>query len=195
MADKKAITGLRGIALAKIIENTATSYKAEEASIAIPYAKSMTRTAKETSQDLYYDDTLYMSAKANLGEDVEMRFAEVELQKLETLGLGKYDSSTNTFEGNFNVVGKQYALCCIADTVSNLPMYMRWRSFDLTSIMFDSFNTRADSISVCEVIIKGTLTTPLLPSAKPYKWRSATSMDDIAACETWLKAAETLPGA
>ena len=195
MAEKKAITGLKGVVLAPITENTATSYKTGEANVALPYVKSMTRTVKETSQDLYYDDALYMSVKSILGEEVEMRFAEVDMQTLETLGLGKYDSSNNTFEGNFNVTGKQYALCCIADTASNLPFYMRWRVFDLSSISFDSFNTRADSISVSEVIVKGTFSAPLLASAKPYKWRSATSADDISACETWLKAAETLPGA
>ena len=122
-----------------------------------------------------------------------MRFAEVEMSTLETLGLGKYDSSTNTFEGDFNVTGKQYALCCIADTVSNLPFYMRWRVFELSSISFDSFNSRGDSISVSEVIVKGTFTKPLLTSAMPYKWKLAQSKDELTACETWMKAAENLP--
>ena len=60
MAEKKAITGLKGVVLAPITENTATSYKTGEANVALPYVKSMTRTVKETSQDLYYDDALYM---------------------------------------------------------------------------------------------------------------------------------------
>lgn len=195
MAEKKAITGLRGIALAPITENTAESYKASAANIALPHVKSMTRTTKETSQDLYYDDMLYMSVKSVLGEEVEMRFAEVDMQTLETLGLGSYDASTNTFEGDFNVTGKQYALCCIADTASNLPFYMRWRVFELSSVTFDSFNTKGDSLAVSEIIIKGTFTKPLLSSAKPYKWKLAQSADELTACETWMKAAETLPQA
>lgn len=193
MAEKKAITGLKGVTLAPITTNTAESYVAGAASLSLPYVKSMTRTVKETSQDLYYDDTLYLSSKNILGEEVEMRFAEVDLQMLETLGLGTYDSATNSFEGNFNVQGKQYALCCVADTVSKLPFYMRWRVFELSSITYDSFNTRGDSLTVAEVIIKGTFTQPLMSSVKPYKWRLAQDANELTACETWMKAAETLP--
>ena len=60
MAKKRAIIGFKGIALAPVTENTITAYKTEEA-MAIPYAGSMTRTPKETVQDIFYDDNMWQS--------------------------------------------------------------------------------------------------------------------------------------
>ena len=80
MSQKRAATGFKGIALAPVTENTLTSYKTSAAE-SLPYAGSMSRTSKESSTDLYYDDDLYAQIKNVMGEDVELHMAEVPLDR------------------------------------------------------------------------------------------------------------------
>lgn len=193
MAKKRAIIGFKGIALAEVTENTITAYKTE-AAVAIPFAGSMTRTPKETVQDIFYDDNLYAQVKDVSGEDVEVRVGEVTLEKLAELGLGTYDADKNQIEADFNVTGREYALRCIADTVDGMPFYFNWRVFDLTGIRFDNFTTKGASITVCEVILTGVFKRPNLASAKPYAIRqTADDASNLAELDAWLAAAETLP--
>lgn len=190
---KMGITGLKDVTLTPIVTNTAEKYETSATGqIAIPYVKSMTRTVKETSQDFYYDDDLYASAKDVTGEEFEMRFAEIPLKTLADLGLGEYDEDTNSLEANFNVIGKDYALNCVCNTISNLPYFLRWRQCTISSITFDNLNTRGDSLAICEAIVKGTFAKPLCTKAHPYVMRVATDAASITAGETWLKAAETI---
>lgn len=195
MAKKRAMIGFKGVALAPVTENTITSYKSEAAQ-GIPYAGGMTRTPKETTQDFYYDDSLYTQVKDLTGEEVEIRFAEVELARMAELGLGTYDAETGTLEADFNVMNKTYALRCKCDTTAGLPMYFNYRCFELNSIKFDNFSTKGSSLAICEVIMNGVFTRPNLTSAKPYAIRQPKEDgSDLAACDAWLAAAETLPKA
>ncbi len=95
MSQKRAATGFKGIALAPVTENTLTSYKTSAAE-SLPYAGSMSRTSKESSTDLYYDDDLYAQIKNVMGEDVELHMAEVPLERMAALGLGTYDEEPTT---------------------------------------------------------------------------------------------------
>jgi len=195
MAKKRAIIGFKGVALAEIQENTLTSYKTAEAK-GIQFAGSMSRTAKETTQDFYYDDDLYAQQKDMTGEEVEIRFAEIPLKTLAELGYGVYDEEKGTLEADFNVMGKSYALRCVCNTVDGLPMYFNWRVFDLNSIKFDNFTTKGSSLAICEVIMTGVFKRPALTSAKAYVIRQPKDdASDLAACDAWLAAAETLPAA
>lgn len=193
MAKKRAAIGFKGLALAPVTENTLTSYKAT-AGEELPCAGSMSRTAKESSTDLYYDDDLYAQIKNVAGEDVEIRVAEVPLNRIAELGLGVYDEETNTLEGDFNTAGKEYALRCVVDRVDNLPFYFNYRVFQLTGIKFDNFTTKKDSVTVCEVIITGVLKRPALVSLKPFViMQMADDRANEAACAAFLTAAETKP--
>ena len=85
---------------------------------------------------------------------------------------------------------------CDHNTVDGLPMYFNWRVFDLTGIRFDNFATKGSSLSVCEVIMSGVFKRPALASAKPYAIRQPKDDgSDLADCDAWIKAAETLPKA
>lgn len=193
MAKKRAIIGFKGVALAPVTENSITAYDAGEAQ-AIPFAGSMTRTPKETTQDVYYDDDLYAQIRDVSGDDVEVRFAEIPLETLAELGLGTYDQSTGKLEADFNITGKTFAFRCVADTVDRLPMYFNWRVFDLTGIRFDNFATKGSSLAVCEVIMTGVFKRPQLASARPYVIRQPKDDgSDQAACDAWLAEAEKLP--
>ena len=195
MAKKRAIIGFKGVALAPVLQDTITAYETGEA-VGIQYAGSMSRTPKEVSQELYYDDDLYAQLREVSGDDVEVRFAEIPLATLAQLGLGTFDEETGTLEADFNVTGRTYAFRCVTNTVDGLPMYFNWRVFDLTGLRFDSFTTRSGSPNVCEVIMSGVFRRPELASAKPYVIRQPKEDgSDLAGCDAWIKAAETLPGA
>lgn len=195
MAKKRAIIGFKGVALAPVTEDSVTAYAAGEAQ-GIPYAGSMTRTPKESNQDLYYDDDLYAQLYEVSGDDVEVRFAEIPLKTLAELGLGTYDEATGTLEADFAVTGKTYAFRCETNTVDGLPMYFNWRVFDLTGLRFDNFTTKGSSLTVCEVIMSGVFKRPKLSSASAYAIRQPKDDgSDLAACDAWLAAAETLPAA
>ena len=193
MSKKRAIIGFKGVALAPVTENSITAYKAD-AAVSVQFAGSMTRTPKETTQDLFYDDELYAQLRDVSGDDVEVRFAEIPLDKLAELGLGTYNEETGTLEADFNIAGQTYAFRCVANTVDALPMYFNWRVFDLTGIRFDNFTTKGSSITVCEVIMTGAFKRPQLASAKPYAIRQPKDDgSDLAECDAWIGAAETLP--
>lgn len=195
MAKKRAIIGFQGVALAPVTENSITAYKAESA-LSVQYAGSMSRTPKESTQDLYYDDDLYAQLREVSGDDVEVRFAEIPLATLAELGLGSYDEETGTLEADFSVSGKTYAFRCATSTVDGLPMYFNWRVFDLTGLRFDNFATRGSNLSVCEVIMSGVFRRPQLAGVSPYAVRQPKEDgSDLAACNAWLAAAETLPAA
>lgn len=195
MAKKRAIIGFKGVALAPVTENSITAYATGTAN-SIQFAGSMTRTPKEAQQEFYYDDDLYTQIKDVTGDEVEVRFAEIPLATLAQLGLGTYDEATGTLEADFNVTGKTYAFRCVTNTLDGLPMYFNWRVFDLTGIRFDNFASKGSSLSVCEVIMSGVFKRPALSSAKPYAIRQPKEDgSDLADCDSWIKAAETLPKA
>ena len=195
MAKKRAAIGFKGLALAPLTANTLTSYVAG-AGDALPYAGSMSRTVKENSTDLFYDDELYAQVRNVSGEDVEIRMGEVSLETMGALGLGAYNAETNTLEADFTVAGKEYALRCAVDTVDGLPFYFNYRVFQLTGIRFDNFTTKQDNVTVYEVIITGVFKRPALPGLAPYAvMQLAEDRSNQAACTAFLTAAETKPGA
>jgi len=191
---KRAIIGLRGIALAPVTDNTVLAYKSSAASIALQFAGQMSRTAKEKTQDVFYDDELYAQVKDILGEDVEIRLGEVMLETLADLGLGDFDAITQSFEGDFTPMRAEYSLRCVTETVDKVAYYFNWRVFDLTGVRFDNFATKGDSITVCEVIITGVFKRPALAGVKPYAiMRLSETGDNQEACDTFLKSGESFP--
>ena len=193
MPKKRAIIGLRGIALAPVTENTVLAYKSGTAA-ALPFAGAMNRTAKEKKQDIYYDDELYAQVNDVLGEDVEIRLGEVSLELLAQLGLGDFDDTKQVFEGDFSPKPSAYSLRCVEDTVDKAPYYFNWRVFELSGIRFDNFATKGDSIKVCEVIITGVFKQPAMPGVKPYAiMRASATGDNQAACDAFMQGGEAFP--
>ena len=192
MSKKRAATGFKSLVLAPVSENELRSYVTEQGE-ALPYAGSMTRTSKESTTDLYYDDDLYAQIKSVMGEDVEIRVAEVPLARMAQLGLGTYHEELQTLEADFNVSGKEYALRFVVDTISGLPYYFNYRVFEITGLRFDNFTTRRDNTSVCEVIITGVFKRPRHEGLAP--WAVMQLKDDksnLEACNEFLNAAENL---
>jgi len=195
MSAKRAIIGFKGVALAPVTTDTIAAY-VSGAGVAMPYAGQMSRTAKESKTDVYYDDDLYAQLRNVSGEDVELRMAEVPFSMLETLGLGTYDETTETLEANFSITGKYFALRCVTETVSGLPFYFNYRLFEITGVKFDNFASKKDSAAVCEVIISGVFKKPQLATLKP--WAVMQLKEDLSnqvACTAYLTAAETYPEA
>ncbi|MEA5017028.1 MAG: hypothetical protein VB099_20970 [Candidatus Limiplasma sp.] len=193
MAKKRAATGFKGLALAPVVQNTLTAYETDEAE-PLQFAGQMSRTAKESSTDLYYDDTLYAQIKDVTGEEVEIRVAEVPLKQMAAFGLGDYDETTETLEGEFSIPNKEYALRFVVDTVDGLPFYFNYRLFEMSGIKFDNFTTRKDSVTVCEVIITGVFKRPALPALAPWAvMQLKEDKSNLAACNAFLAEAEAKP--
>ena len=192
MSARRAIIGFKGIALAPITTNSVTSY-VTGAGVGIPYAGQMNRTVKENKTDIYYDDDLYAQLRNVVGEDVELRMAEVPLSQLETLGMGTYNVTEETLEANFNIVNKYFAMRFVLNTVDDLPFYLNYRVFELTGIRFDNFVTKKESPSVCEVIISGVFKKPQLATAAPYSiTQQKEDGSNLAFCSALLAMAEQL---
>lgn len=193
MAKKRAIIGFKGIALAPVTQNDILGYKSE-AAFSLPYAGGMSRTPKESTFEPYYDDALYAQFRELMGEDVEIRVAEAELALLAKLGLGEYDETTETFEGDFSVEGQYFALRCVTDTIDKLPFYFNYRLFQLNGIRFDNFATKGNNVAICEVIITGVFLRPTVGGLKP--WAVMQLKEDKSnqdACNAFLSATETFP--
>lgn len=193
MAKKRAVIGFKGLALAPVTEDTLTAYKSSTAE-SIPYVGSMTKTPKESSQDLNYDDGIYAQVKDSLGEDAEIRIAEMPLADMAKYGLGVYDEATNTLEADFSPVASDYSLRCVTDTVSGLPYYWNYRCFELNTLRYDNFTTKSNNVTVCEVIMGGVLKRPQMPSLLPYAvMQEKDDGSNKAACEAFLTGGETFP--
>ena len=120
--------------------------------------------------------------------------AEVPLAQLQTMGLGTYDETTESFEGNFSISGKTFALRFVTDTVSGLPFYFNYRVFELNGIKFDNFASKSGNATVCEVIITGVFKKPQLATLAPWAvMQLKEDKTNAAACTAFLTAAETKP--
>lgn len=193
MSQKRAAIGFRGMALAPVTANTLSAYISGEAT-ALPYAGSLQRTQKEQTTDLYYDDDLYAQVRTIAGEEVEIRCAEVPLERMAALGLGTYDAATQTLEADFSVTGKEYALRFVVDTVSGLPYYFNYRAFELTGIRFDNFTTKKDGATICEVVLSGVFKRPQMAALAPWAvMQLSEDKSNQAACTAYLTAGETKP--
>lgn len=191
MTKKRAATGFKGMALSLVTQNDLLGYASQQGE-ALPFAGSMSRTAKESTTDLYYDDDLYAQIKTVMGEDVEIRVAEVPLSRMAELGLGVYDPDTETLEADFAIAGKEYALRFVVDTVSGLPYYFNYRVFEMTGIRFDNFATKKDSATVCEVIITGVFKRPMKPGVAPWAvMQLKEDKSNQAACTAFLTEGES----
>ena len=188
---KRAVIGFKGIALAPIVEDSLTAY-VTEAGKELPFAGAMSRTAKESTTDLYYDDGIYAQIKDVQGEDVEIRVAEMTSQLMQEYGLGTFNETTNTFEGDFTLTGKEFALRFVTDTVSGLPYYYNYRVFEMNGVKLDNHTTKKDSITICEVIITGVLKKPRMPGLASYaRMEMLEDKSNAEACNAFLAAAES----
>jgi len=193
MAKKRAVIGFKNINLAEVTTDTSAAYVSGDA-VAIPYAGTMTRTPKETSQSIYYDDELYAETYDVTGEDAEIRIGEADFAVLAPLGWGTYDAETRKFEGNFSARGKSFAVRCEADTVDAVPYYFNYRVFELKAIRFDNLRSKGSDVQVAEVVITGTFKKPKLATLKPYAIMSlADDGSNQAACTAFLEDGETFP--
>ncbi|MEA5016657.1 MAG: hypothetical protein VB099_19055 [Candidatus Limiplasma sp.] len=120
--------------------------------------------------------------------------AEVPLKQMAAFGLGNYDETTETLEGELSIPNKEYALRFGVDTVDGLPFYFNYRLFEMSGIKFDNFTTRKDSVTVCEVIITGVFKRPALPALAPWAvMQLKEDKSNLAACNAFLTEAEAKP--
>ena len=198
MSTKKLLCGFRGLALAPVTEDTILTYKSEAAN-AVPYAGSMTRSQVSRSQKFNYDDVLYAAVNEVVGEDLEIRVAEMPFEEMERYGLGMYDEATGAFEEDFTPKPGLYSLRAVLDSIGKLPLYTLWRCFELTGIRYDNHTTKGDNLTACDVIITGTVRRPMMPSLMPVRrmWlndiTTQGAVDNSNHCQALLSDGETFP--
>jgi hypothetical protein len=181
------------VALAPVTQNDITGYACEGAE-AMPYAGQLNLTPKASSQDIYYDDDLYARIQRVLGEEVELRLAEMPLKRMAELGMGTYDESTHTLEAAFTPVQREYSLRCVDDTIEGLPLFFKWRVFELSGIRIDNRKTMGDSAAVAEVVITGVFKNPTVPGLMPITIvEMAEDMSNAEAAAAFISAPETYP--
>jgi hypothetical protein len=187
------MVGFKSIYLAPVTTHTAAAYETG-AAVHMPCAGKMNMTKKETTQDLYYDDALYISAKDLKGYDVELRVAQLSFEMMEELGLGTYDTSRNLFKENMALNGKEYSLRFVANTADNHPYYINFRSFQVTSVTPDNYGTMTESLTPNEWIIGGTISAPQTAGLN-YKdvMKLLDDGSNQADCLAFLTSAETYP--
>lgn len=193
---RRGIIGLKGIVLSPIIQDTVLAYESSGGNdvIALPYVTALNRTPQITSQDFYGDDQPYAQVSEYMGDDVEMRFLEMQLDVLDTLGLGDYNAVTGVFKSNLSVPGRKYSLRCITNTIDDLPLYFNYRVFDLNSIRYDNFATKGSSIAICEVIIEGRIMQPAMASVEGRViLQVLPDLSNQDAADDFLREAEVFP--
>jgi hypothetical protein len=189
------MVGFKSIYLAKVTTHTAAAY-ATAAAKPLPYAGKMSLTKKETTQDLYYDDGLYISLKDLKGYDAELRVAQLSFDMMSALGLGEFDEDTNSFMENMSISGGEYSLRFIADTADHLPYYVNFLSFMVTSITPDNYGSMTESLTPNEWIITGSISN-VQTTGLTYK-RVMKLLDDKSnaeECLAFLTGADTYPPA
>lgn len=190
---KRAVIGLRGIAFAPVIKNDILAYESGPAK-AYPWVGGLTMSPKESTQDIFYDDSLYASFRDLKGYDVELRFGEISIEDLEALRLGKLNATTNTFEADFVPEASTFALRFETNTVDKVPYYWNYRVFDLTGVRFGDFATKGDSVTVNEVIINGVAKAPMMRSVKPLAMMELNDEgDNLTECEAFMAGGEKFP--
>lgn len=186
---KKAIIGFKNIYLAPLKTNSASAYSTDAAFL-LPAAGQMSRTAKENTGEIYYDDTLYAQISEVLGEEAEIRLGELDLENAEKLGYGKLDAK-GVLEADFSPDNKAFSLRCETETQGKLPYYFKWRVFEINSVRFDNFKTKGNGVTVAEAIIKGVLKRPEKEDLKPHAIvQLKEDGSNKADCEKFLKDAE-----
>lgn len=190
MNKKRAIVGFRDIYLNPIKTDTEDKYETL-AGIHIPHAGKCSRTVKENSTDIFYDDKLYASLKENMGEDFELSIAEAPISLLETLKVGKVVNGV--LEADLDMPPRDYAMRCITDTVDKLPTAWKWRKVTVTSVRVGDFQTKGNGAQVAEVVIKGFIGKPLKPEAKAWAlMEMAEDNSNESDFNAFLKNAETI---
>lgn len=187
---KRAVYGFKGIVLAPITTDSIIAYVTGTVTT-VPYAGSLNLTAKESKQDIYYDDALYAQLRDVSGYDAEIRIGEITLAKAAELGLGTHNVAANVMEADFSITNKSFALRFALATVGGKPRYVMYRVFDLQGIRYDNYQTKKDSPTVCEVILTGVVKKPELASLKPMVIMELADDDsNQAACDSFLTSDE-----
>lgn len=201
MHKKRAIIGFKDCLLMPVTKNDLMGYAAQEAQggdtiLHLHWAGQMTKTPKESTQDLNYDDALYASIRVYDGDEIEMRFAEMPLSHLEKLGLGSWNPDTQTFEARgFTPLTGPFSVRFITETVDELAFFWKYRLLEINGARFDNFQTKGSgSVQVCEFIIQGIVKKPRYRHAGPFAVRQmADDRSNEEQCYAFITGEDVLP--
>lgn len=190
MAKKRAFIGFSNVYLAPLLTDTEAKYETS-AGTNYPYAGKLSRSAKESKTEIFYDDELYADINEILGLEVEITFAEMPVERLVSLGYGEVKNGI--LEAPLTIPPKDYSLRCQANTISQLPTYLKWRKLTINSVQVGELQTKGSGVSVAEVSVKGFISHPRKDDVMPHAiLEMKEDKSNALECQNFLKNAEVL---
>ena len=196
MANEKfganSIVGFKNIMFAPITKDDTTGYETE-AAFNVPFAGTMEMSEDASETKLYYDDKQQANLRNVNALNVTINLGAISLTTLEKLGAGTIDVATGVFSGKYDIKPMDFSLRYIADTVDKNPYAFKHRKFTMTGVAHGNYQTKNDSITVNEVVIKGSVTSPQYTGAADYDMiQLADDNSNQSAFDAFLNAAETI---
>lgn len=155
MSKKKAIKGFKRLSFFPITKNTRTEYEVGEA-IPIENVQEMSKEDIKSEKEIYADDTIYLNLVNWSGQTVSITVAEMDLQKMATLGFGEYTEGTGEFKHNPQGSNKEFAVSFACEIASGEYRMFKFYDFVITEVKESAIKTKGDSGDIQPYTITGT---------------------------------------
>lgn len=183
MSKKQAIKGFKRMTFFPITKNTRTEYAVGEA-ISIDGVQEMSKDNIKTEKTIYADDEIYTNLVDWSGESVTITVAEMDLEKMATLGFGEYAQESKEFKHNPQGTNKEFAVSFACQKVDGDYRMFKYYNFVVTEVKEPSLKTKGESGDIQAYTITGTFKR----RAKDDEYKLVKDGNDL----TWLDTIEVV---
>lgn len=155
MSGKQAVRGFKRLTFFPITKNTRTEYEVGEA-IPINDVQEMSKEDIKTENSIYADDGIYANLVDWSGQKVSITVAEMDLQKMATLGFGEYSEESKEFKHNPQGLNKEFAVSFACEKVNGEYRMFKYYTFVITEIKESGTKTKGNSGEIQTYVISGT---------------------------------------
>lgn len=155
MSGKQAIKGFKRLTFFPITKNTRTEYGVGNA-IPINDVQEMSKEDIKTEKPVYADDSIYVNLVDWSGQKISITVAEMDLQKMATLGFGEYSEESKEFKHNPQGANKEFAVSFACEKVNGEYRMFKFYDFAITEVKESAIKTKGDSGDIQPYIITGT---------------------------------------
>ena len=155
MSGKQAIKGFKRLTFFPITKNTRTEYEVGEA-IPINDVQEMSKEDIKAEKPVYADDGIYVNLVDWSGQKISITVAEMDLQKMATLGFGQYSEESKEFKHNPQGANKEFAVSFACEKVNGEYRMFKFYDFAITEVKESAIKTKGDSGDIQPYIITGT---------------------------------------
>lgn len=155
MSTKQAIRGFKRLTFFPIEKNTTTEYQVG-AAIEINDVQEMSKEDIKTEKQIYADDGIYLNLVDWSGQKISITVAEMNLEKMSTLGFGEYSQESKEFKHNPQGANKEFAVSFACEKVDGTYRMFKFYDFVITEIKESAIKTKGDSGDIQPYVITGT---------------------------------------